>query len=138
MSEFFEKTHDQTFTAAQNFLKTTAVINGGAAVAILAFIGSLIGRAGHSGTDLKSISHTLLWFVAGVVASSLAMAASYFATLFILPLTVSAISGQPTKRIWRILTFTFGFLTTFLGIFSIILFVVGVLEAQYAIETLGP
>ncbi|MGM4896960.1 hypothetical protein [Tardiphaga sp. 839_C3_N1_4] len=64
--------------------------NGGSSVAMLAFIGTLVSQGALNSEQLIRISSPLLYFGAGITASVLAAAASYFANL--------GISHQSTRR----------------------------------------
>lgn len=60
-------------------LRALLIINGGAAVAILAFLGSLISSNGDKLTvELANLTAPIEWFAWGVALSPLAMAFAYF------------------------------------------------------------
>ena len=61
-------------------LKTSLLINGGAAVALLAFLGR-IWETHPSGPVVSDITSSLLWFVFGVFLAAVASAIAYL-TLF--------------------------------------------------------
>jgi hypothetical protein len=63
-------------SSAEQALKACMLINGGAAVALLAFSGNLIQ---HNQTRfLPGVSNALAWFVGGVLAGAMALAFRYF------------------------------------------------------------
>jgi hypothetical protein len=63
-------------SSAEQALKACMLINGGAAVALLAFSGNLIQ---HNRTSLlPGVSDALAWFVGGVLAGAMAFAFRYF------------------------------------------------------------
>jgi len=67
-----------TITTGQTALKSSLLINGGAAVAMLAFVGNLIGRKeSHQGL-LNFIPESLVCFVFGVLSAAIAAGCSYF------------------------------------------------------------
>jgi len=57
-------------------IKSSLLINGGAAIALLAFIGKIWGP--ESKADIQDLSCSLIFFVMGVAFSAMAMAAAYF------------------------------------------------------------
>ena len=68
-----------TISAGQNALRSAFVMNGGAAVAILAFVGHLAAvNPGH----IADFSKSMLWFVAGVGAISIASGTTYLSQWF--------------------------------------------------------
>jgi hypothetical protein len=69
-------------------LRYVLLINGGAAVAVLGFIGALVGRVALSGVILPKIADaasSLTWFGAGVAAAALAMGFAYLRITPLLP-----------------------------------------------------
>ena len=65
-----------TINAGQNAIKSMVVINGGAAVAMLAFIGN-IWSTGKNLQGVKGLSWGLLFFVLGVLLSGIVSALTY-------------------------------------------------------------
>ncbi len=63
-------------TTGQSALKSSLLINGGAAAALLAFIGGLWGKAGAK-TVLPNLSYGLSLFVWGVLSAACASGATY-------------------------------------------------------------
>lgn len=64
-------------TIGQSALKSALLINGGAAVALLAFVGKIWGDVESKGT-LEVLSIALISFVFGVLSSAMAAGATYF------------------------------------------------------------
>lgn len=64
-------------TAGQSALKGALIINGGAAVALLAFIGKIWGNSDTQPT-LAALSFALLSYVFGVLSAAMAAGATYF------------------------------------------------------------
>jgi hypothetical protein len=81
LAQFSKQNNDAAFKSSEVALRTVLLINGGAAVAILAFIGNII-KDNASVSQLSEISASLLWFAAGVVVAPLGMACAYFTNLF--------------------------------------------------------
>ena len=66
-----------TITTGQSALKSALLINGGAAVALLAFIGS-VWSSNKTVEALPEITSALLLYVFGVLAAAVAAGATYF------------------------------------------------------------
>src|SRR2546423_10884028 len=64
---------------AQEAIKIALLINGGAAVAILAFIAGIVGRTNISLSDLRSVAHSLFWFAGGIRLAGTTTACAYVA-----------------------------------------------------------
>lgn len=71
-----------TIQAGQSALKILVLINGGAAVALLAFLGNATASA-HPPMDriIACIANAMGWYVGGVVAGTLAFGFTYLAQL---------------------------------------------------------
>lgn len=64
-------------TVGQSALKSALLINGGAAVALLAFIGRIWGNAETQHT-IEALATALVCFVFGVLSAAMASGATYF------------------------------------------------------------
>jgi len=63
-------------------LRTAVLVNGGAAVAVLAFIGGLVGQGKVAlGPQLNALTFALVWFAIGVASGALALGFVYFTSL---------------------------------------------------------
>lgn len=62
---------------AQSAIRIVLAINGGAAIALLAFISGLASRTNMSLQQLSMITHQLEWFVYGVLVACGAAASAY-------------------------------------------------------------
>lgn len=71
----------QVIALGQSTLKSIMLINGGAAVALLAFLGNLITRSGSS-TSIVAFADSMRMFVVGVFLAAIAYATTYFSQLF--------------------------------------------------------
>ncbi|MGE0109621.1 MAG: hypothetical protein AB7S81_07675 [Bdellovibrionales bacterium] len=106
--------------AGGSALKTAILINGGATIALLAFIGNLITRTNtESHTSLFSAFITpLILFVAGVGFASAAMAIRYITQFFY---TSCDVRGAKTERHAK----KAHIITIILGVLSLIAFIAG-------------
>jgi len=71
----------QIIALGQSTLKSMMLINGGAAVALLAFLGNLITRAGSS-ASVVAFAGSMRMFVVGVFLAAVAYATTYLSQLF--------------------------------------------------------
>lgn len=69
----------QVIALGQSAMKAGVVINGGAAVALLAFIGHMAAEA-HA-FQVLPFANSLWWFITGVLASGVAFGATYVSQL---------------------------------------------------------
>jgi hypothetical protein len=76
-----EATNEAVIKAGEVAIRTVMLINGGAAVAVLAFIGALVRDEGVTIKQISGVSGSLLWFAGGVAMAVWAMALSYFTNL---------------------------------------------------------
>jgi hypothetical protein len=132
---------------AQEAIKVALLINGGAAVAILAFMGSLVApKGGFTLAELKSVGNSLYWFVAGIVAAGITSGCAYFCN------SLYAGFRLEQKRIWewpyvestkksaryRCMALWLNWIAVGFAGVSLLLFVGGVYIAASAIVNLGP
>lgn len=73
--ESFRHMNETAISASHIALRTLLLINGGAAISLLSFDGRL------PSAQAKAVAATLLWFALGVVATTFAMALTYFTHL---------------------------------------------------------
>jgi hypothetical protein len=77
LDEFSLSTNDSTIKSADAVLRNCLLINGGAAVAILAFVGAVISKGAESHKIIGDIAGGLTYFAWGVIASVVALGLSY-------------------------------------------------------------
>src|SRR5437016_1671579 len=87
-----ERAHDQSHELAkllneaatrdaQGAIRILLAINGGAAVALLAFTGGLVARSTVSMANIAETVANLKWFALGVITSAFAAAMAYLTNL---------------------------------------------------------
>jgi len=108
-----------TVAFAQAALKSSILINGGAAVAILAFIGHIWNK-GLSSPIQNQISGSLILFFLGVLVSAMATATSYLTQVF-----YSELQDHARALKWRMISIV-------LILFSYIFFLTGGIYAYKA------
>jgi hypothetical protein len=69
--EYQKATDEAVIKGGELAIRTVMLINGGAAVAVLAFIGALVREGGVSVKEIAGVSTSLLWFGGGVAAAAL-------------------------------------------------------------------
>jgi len=112
-------------------LKGLMLINGGAAITVLAYLGNIIPRAPITHPP-KMVKSTLLWYGGGVLASTLALLAAY-ATRWIL-YDEELRRGRPVSTVsWYLLPNAIG---VFLAITGAVCFLCGSITAARALTDL--
>lgn len=142
----WHKSNEATISSATVTLRTCVLINGGAAVAMLAFISGLVKDRLLQGSSIGGATAPLIWFAVGVVAATLAMGFMYlvnFANTSILGARSQEwsppyILETPRSQKWRIASMAFTIAAILCGIASIVFFVFGMLEIRDAISALKP
>jgi hypothetical protein len=151
-----ERTHDNEFAFSQKVneavvnsgniaLRTALIINGGAAIAVLAFIGNIIAKADAVlASKALGLTDTLIWFAYGVAAAAIAMAFAYFTNYCIVSCSTAKkriwphphLEETASSKWWSRAGFVFQVLATAGGFLSLCLFVFGMIEVKNAISIL--
>jgi hypothetical protein len=76
-AELHRTLQEAALKSAEVAVKTSVVVNGGAAVAILAFIGGLVGKDIVGVKQVADVASSLMWFASGVAAGLAALALIY-------------------------------------------------------------
>ena len=72
------KSNEATVSSGSNAVRAALIINGGAAIALLSFIGGLVGDGKLTiGSQLLSVTEPLRYFAWGVALSAVSMAFGY-------------------------------------------------------------
>ena len=90
------KSNEATVNSGSNAIRAALIINGGAAIALLSFIGGLVGDGKLTiGSQLQSVTEPLRYFAWGVALSAVSMAFGY--------LTNFSATGilQNQRHIWK-------------------------------------
>jgi hypothetical protein len=140
-----EATNEAVIKAGEVAIRTVMLVNGGAAVAVLAFIGALVRQDGVTVKQIAGVSGGLLWFAGGVAVAVWALALSYFANFCYVRSESSKIftfdhpyiiDGANTRR-WLYWGSAFHLGAIVWGILSLIAFVVGMIDVHNAIVRLA-
>jgi hypothetical protein len=136
-----EATNEAVIKAGEVAIRTVMLVNGGAAVAVLAFIGALVRQDGVTLKQIAGVSGGLLWFAGGVAAAVLALALSYFTNFCYVGWERSKIftfdhpyiiDGANTRR-WRYWSLAFHLGAIIWGLLSLAAFLVGIFAVHGAI-----
>jgi hypothetical protein len=137
--EAFHKANEAATNAANLALRMSLLINGGAAVALLAFIKDLREEQQYAVAD------TLVWFGFGVTAAVIALALAYFTNYSLGQAEISRVSidqppylrdGPATAR-WKRRYLAFLWASIIVGLISVALFVIGLLLVREALTKLA-
>jgi hypothetical protein len=73
VNEFHRSLNEAAIKGAETALRSALLINGGAAISVLAFIGGLAMQSRIRLDQLHAVAHSLVLFAFGVVAAVVAM-----------------------------------------------------------------
>jgi hypothetical protein len=136
---FARQINEAAINAANLSLRMALLINAGAAVALLTFVGGLPAE------QKRAVAATLDWFAWGVAAAVAGLACAYFTnhglaiqerskTFTDVPPYV--INGANTRR-WSYVVLMFRVLAIIVGSASVVLFLVGMLGVRAALTRLA-
>jgi len=137
-NEFARQINEAAINAANLTLRMALFINGGAAVALLTFVGGLPAE------QKRAVAVTLDWFAWGVAAAVAGLACAYFTNHGLAVKERSKtwidkppylINGPNTKG-WSKVVLVFRFLAIVVGTVSLVLFIVGMLSVRTALTKL--
>jgi hypothetical protein len=143
LDRFALSINDSTIKSADAALRNCLLINGGAAVAILAFMGTVVSKDAGSHKIIEDIAGGLTYFASGVIASVAALGLSYIVHF----LTYKAATSQnkiwehpyviPGKHTawWAGLKITLHVLAVALAVVSAALFVIGLFAVKHAVTS---
>jgi hypothetical protein len=131
--EFFQTTREAAFKSIDALLRTIILINGGAAVAILAFIGGLASQNRIQMEQLSSVANSLLIFAFGVFFAIISMALNYGTLYF------TAMHAQSFKEhsLWATAKRVAEIASLVTTAISILLFICGAFAVRDAVVRLG-
>jgi len=134
IDEFHRYVNEAAIKSGELTLRMAILINGGAAVALLTFVGSLQKE------QKLAVANTLVWFGSGVALAALGLGATYLTHYF------SAEASRSLSRVWThpytepgpatprytASKFIFHITALLLGVASIAAFVYGMVEVRNA------
>lgn len=134
--EFGKSVNEQAIVASNIVLRTLIFIHGGAAIALLAFIGNVAGNESlNLNGKISGLSQPLIWFGWGVALTVIAMSSAYFTHY----LTVGhsfAEAGSRSEKWFGCWKTGCHILAVFSALGSLTLFLYGMYEVRFAIMTI--
>lgn len=145
LENFFNSVNSASIKAGELTLRMAMLINGGAAVAMLAFIGGLISKDKIGVGQLERVGSSLTWFAGGVAFAVAGVALSYFTNFFLASVASSQIKKweppylEPGANtfLYRLLNKAFHIATVIAGLVSLALFVGGILSVRTSLVHLA-
>lgn len=144
-TEFGAKANDAAVASGIHAIRALLVINGGAAIAMLAFIGQVTGVAeGKFSSKLSELTAPLSWFALGVALAAAGTAFAYFTNYC----TGSAssyrartfkhpyVQDTAASRWWFRASVAFQVFAVLAGIASLVMFLLGMNEIRDVIQAL--
>jgi hypothetical protein len=139
--EFGNKNNEAAVNAANAAIRIALLINGGAAVSVLAFIGGLVAQKLVPISELGKIASGLMWFTSGVAFAGGAAGLAYFTSYFIAGSSIKKerlwehpyVKDTRTSRALCWLALFFQLSAIFCGLLSLAGFVVGMVTMHAAI-----
>jgi hypothetical protein len=136
--EFVRQINEAAINVGNLALRMGMLINGGAAVALLTFVGNLPAE------QKRAVAATLGWFAGGVAAAVLGLALAYFTNYCIVRKERSKtwnyqppyVADGPDTNWWHRLNVLCHILAIVVGLGSLVLFVVGMFYVRAALTKL--
>lgn len=144
-TDFATKTNTAAIEGANLSLRTAMLINGGAAISVLAFIGGLASRDKVSLAAITQTAGTLVWFASGVAVATLSMGLAYFTNLCVAGSGFSQLwtfqhpflQDTDKSRAYRRVAEIFRWLAVAGAVASLVLFICGMLAVKSAVGFLA-
>jgi hypothetical protein len=140
------KANETAVQAGQIAIRTAVIVNGGAAVSVLAFIGGLVGQGRLGIQEITSVANSLVWFAAGIVCGIGSLGASYLAQYSIrngvelkeYSFEKPYIRTSRASMLWKRIADAMRAIGILTGIASVALFVLGMRDVHGAITGFTP
>jgi hypothetical protein len=143
---FFEQVNEAAIKNGESAFRACLLINGGAAISVLAFIGSLASKDVIGVPQLAAVANSLILFAFGVIAAVAGMALSYFVNYFTAEWARSF--AHIWEHPWVVPGKNTGFLgwlkavlhviTVLVGVASVVFFVCGIFAVRNSVKHLPP
>jgi hypothetical protein len=128
--ESWKLNHTASVSSGAEAVKTALLINGGAAIAVLAFIGGIASQGRISTSDINDVAGGLSWFGYGVLSAAVTMGLAYLTNRAIL--STVGISSKIRSAVSGLIQL----LTVAAFITSIVLFAFGLFDVRTSIGKL--
>ena len=143
LTEFIRQNFEAAFKSGQIALRSVVLVNAGAAVAVLFFLGTIATKV--TVAQISVVAHSLIWFVAGITCGLIALTSAYLTNLFDANVGTSLSQtwaypytqpGRETSYFVR-LSHIAHIVAIVAGAASLLLFIVGMWDVRSAIILLG-
>lgn len=137
--DFAKSVNEQAINSSNVILRTLIIIHGGAAVALLAFIGSIAGSEWFSpARNVAKLTMPLVWFGWGVVVTVVAMIFAYFTNYTTTGHTFAQIEdNQGAMKFYGVLKTIFHVIAVLAALGSLAIFLLGMYEVRSAIQAIA-
>ena len=140
--EFHSYVNKAAMETATLSLRTLVVINGGAAIAILTFLGGVASKEKIDFAKVGLVADTLKWFAFGVAFAVFGIALAYLTNFAMASVSSSMakkwehpyVSDGPKTKRWRRINLAFHISAILVAIGSLVLFLVGMFAASDAVN----
>ncbi len=145
-SQFTDKLNEATVKSGDAALRAALLINGGAAVSVLAFIGGMVSQNRIRVSQLADVAGSLMLFAYGVAFAVAGLALSYFTNYATVGHAASMTKhwehpyvrpNEPSTGRWARLKGFFHILAVVAGLLSLALFIFGMFDVRDAIVRLA-
>jgi hypothetical protein len=143
--EFSMAVNESARSYASGALKTAVIINGGAAIALLTFIGNVYStNETNALPPIAQLTNPIMWFAWGVALAAFAMSFGFFANQSTVEEVAAKdsqiafpyfVENKQSKR-WHLIGAVFYALTSLAGVGSLLMFICGMLAIRDAITLL--
>ena len=144
---FFQEANKAAINDANLTLRTAVLINGGATIAVLGFIGAVLTRQDKFDfPHINAVSQSMIWFCYGVVLAIASMALAYLTNYSVIAISNSRlrtwehpfITPGPRTRLYKCINAIFHMLAIAAAFCSIIFFVFGMYAVRDSVSNLAP
>ena len=143
IAELYLALHELAIKSSELTLRTAVLINGGAAISVLAFIGGLVSQGKIGFSQLGRVADSLTGFAWGVAAAAVGMGLSYLTHYSMIAVEGSKtlslqqpfVQPGPTTKWWARVRLALHTLAIFAGIASLILFLIRMCDVKTAISS---
>ena len=127
------ETYKALITLSVEALKMLALVNGGAAVAVLTYLGSLVAH-GSMGAATPDMTPALRWYCGGLLATTLAFVVAYVTQLTLYNEEIKRRTGARMRQ-YHGVGVSIGVI---LALFAAMVFGMGCLDAARALGSVHP
>lgn len=143
--EFASNSNDAAIASGNHTLRALIIINGGAAIAVLAFIGQIVSGNAELGEKLSDLTAPLSWFAWGVALATLSVGLSYLtnycnasaATKHDMHYEPPYVRKTSSSDHWTKATVCFQIIAIIAAIISLVFFIFGMVEVSDAVNLLN-